>query len=687
MFDEPAPAFGRFRVTAALGDGRFGLVHLGVDPETDQVVVIRTFTGRLTQDQQERLLHTLQELCDRPLDHASVATPIACGFDNGVPYLVHSYLPGTSVDEFLRAHGPRPLSEVTLRVAHLAGALDFAAAAGVFHGALSPRDILFASQSTGVAGFGLVQAMHGAGVDVTAPTRVDDIYALAAMTFELLVGYRFTGGSVRDALAPLRGVSGVDFDALVNALEPALSANPAHWPQTALAFASALHAAQVQSEVPPAGVSRPGAAIGRLSFGLDDAEPPAAVPSPAPSPAVVEDAAVVPSEPAGEMTFDAPLHAAAAEAPIEEPSYSPTPAFVPEPEFHPDPRRDGHADYHAHHHAADSLTIDPSDERLVAAPPVLSAARDDDRSGWRVFAFAAVAAVVVIGAVVLYLMRGPAGTTADTVAPDDAAVGDAGALATEEVKEPQPVTPSVAAPSDPADTGAPPVAPVVQEPAVSSPARAEAEPPPPPVPVPPAEPVPSGRTGRESASAESPAPAPARTRAPRPSPRSSTPTPSTAAAESPAATGRVLVRSTPAGARVLVNGMVRGETPLAIRDLEFGTHTIVVEAPGYPRWQQTVTLSAERPAQSFEIALDNPGGASGGGVAPLPAAGLQIDSRPAGAQVWVDGVPVGVTPLSLPNVSVGAHAVRLELAGFRPWSASVAVKTGEPVRVAASLER
>ena len=132
--------------------------------------------------------------------------------------------------------------------------------------------------------------------------------------------------------------------------------------------------------------------------------------------------------------------------------------------------------------------------------------------------------------------------------------------------------------------------------------------------------------------------------------------------------------------------------------------TIAVDAPGYPRWQQTVTLTAERPAQSFEVALDNPGGASGaapagtppgtagsGGRAPAgtgtATAGLQIDSRPAGAQVWVDGRPAGVTPLLLPNVSVGTHSVRIELPGFRPWTTTVSVGTGERTRVAASLEQ
>jgi serine/threonine protein kinase len=235
------------------------------------VVVIRTFNERLTTDQQGRLIEALELLCTRPLDHPSIATPIACGVEQGVPYLVHSYLPGISIDEFLRAHGPRPLAEVIVRVTHLAASMDFAAAAGVHHGALSPRDIIFAPQSTGVSGFGLAQAMRDAGVSLNEPTIADDIYALAAMTFELLVGYRFAGGSVRDALAPLRGASAVDYDRLVAALEPVLAGDPATWPETALAFAASLQAAQAQAR--PAPVSRPGGVdVGRLSFGSDGVE-------------------------------------------------------------------------------------------------------------------------------------------------------------------------------------------------------------------------------------------------------------------------------------------------------------------------------------------------------------------------------------------------------------------------------
>jgi hypothetical protein len=66
---------------------------------------------------------------------------------------------------------------------------------------------------------------------------------------------------------------------------------------------------------------------------------------------------------------------------------------------------------------------------------------------------------------------------------------------------------------------------------------------------------------------------------------------------------------------------------------------------------------------------------------------LQIASRPAGAQVYLDDVRVGVTPTSLAAVSAGAHRVRIELAGFRRWATTVNVESGARARIGASLER
>jgi hypothetical protein len=66
---------------------------------------------------------------------------------------------------------------------------------------------------------------------------------------------------------------------------------------------------------------------------------------------------------------------------------------------------------------------------------------------------------------------------------------------------------------------------------------------------------------------------------------------------------------------------------------------------------------------------------------------LQVVSRPAGAQVFLDGRSVGKTPLSIADVAAGEHGIRIDLPGFNRWSTTVDVKAGSPNRVAASLEQ
>jgi hypothetical protein len=66
---------------------------------------------------------------------------------------------------------------------------------------------------------------------------------------------------------------------------------------------------------------------------------------------------------------------------------------------------------------------------------------------------------------------------------------------------------------------------------------------------------------------------------------------------------------------------------------------------------------------------------------------LEVDSRPTGAKVYLDGKLIGNTPLLLQAVSAGEHAVRLEHDGYRGWSSSVRIVASERNRVTASLER
>jgi hypothetical protein len=55
--------------------------------------------------------------------------------------------------------------------------------------------------------------------------------------------------------------------------------------------------------------------------------------------------------------------------------------------------------------------------------------------------------------------------------------------------------------------------------------------------------------------------------------------------------------------------------------------------------------------------------------------------------VFIDARAVGSTPLSLARVSAGAHTLRVERAGYRPWSSLIQVLTRQRTRIRASLEK
>ena len=213
------------------------------------------------------------------------------------------------------------------------------------------------------------------------------------------------------------------------------------------------------------------------------------------------------------------------------------------------------------------------------------------------------------------------------------------------------------------------------------------------------------------ATGSQPAPAPAAAAAPAPTSTATATATEEKAASAPAkkeppapiaesAPGRLLIRSTPSGAAVSVDGVSKGVTPLALRDLPLGARKVVITSRGYIAEEQRVMLTKARPSRSLEVRLVAQ--AQGHGRPPVAASkpapapstpatlgtttgALVVDSRPMGASVSIDGKPSGTTPLTIEALAVGEHKVTLQLAGYQPCSTTVRVVAGTRVRAAASL--
>ena len=164
--------------------------------------------------------------------------------------------------------------------------------------------------------------------------------------------------------------------------------------------------------------------------------------------------------------------------------------------------------------------------------------------------------------------------------------------------------------------------------------------------------------------------------------------------------GRLVLRTTPAGARVADQRQVAGPDPLTRAEPSVRHPDGSPGTAGYQPLQRRVVLNATRPVETSRSRRWSRCG-RGRGTArgrrhrsrrpPAPAeagfhGGVIFESRPAGAKVFIDDKLVGMTPMALPSVPAGSHAVRFEHNGFRRWSSSVRVVAGERTRVAASLE-
>ena len=140
-----------------------------------------------------------------------------------------------------------------------------------------------------------------------------------------------------------------------------------------------------------------------------------------------------------------------------------------------------------------------------------------------------------------------------------------------------------------------------------------------------------------------------------------------------------------------IDGKDVGKTPLTIPNLARGTHTVRVVRDGYTTVERRVVVTPTQPTSTLTLSLARiPGSQARPEPAQPPArqtAEVYVESRPTGATVFIDGKRVGTTPVSIPSMAVGAHAVRMEMTGYKPWSASIRVVAGEKNRIAASLEQ
>ena len=126
--------------------------------------------------------------------------------------------------------------------------------------------------------------------------------------------------------------------------------------------------------------------------------------------------------------------------------------------------------------------------------------------------------------------------------------------------------------------------------------------------------------------------------------------------------GLLYCTTEPAGAKVLVNGIERGVTPVEVM-VPRGGAVLTFRMEGYKDIEQSVGMSA---GERRNLALRMDG---------RPAR-LTVVTEPDKAKVYVDGKFQGLSPATAESVAAGAHEIRVELSGHAPVTRTVQVANG-----------
>ncbi|HAJ75235.1 MAG TPA: hypothetical protein DCM64_02150 [Gammaproteobacteria bacterium] len=124
------------------------------------------------------------------------------------------------------------------------------------------------------------------------------------------------------------------------------------------------------------------------------------------------------------------------------------------------------------------------------------------------------------------------------------------------------------------------------------------------------------------------------------------------------------------GARVQVDGVDFGVTPLIDVPVESGEHQLTISKDRYLDHSEAITIEGRSVVQRYQATLE-------------PAwATVSLSTTPAGADVLVDGEVIGTTPLNA-EILQGRRDVTLKLAGHKAWQDDFDVMAGEDFTVPA----
>lgn len=213
----------RYRVERELGVGGMATVYCAHDLKHDRDVAIKVLHPDLGAALGgERFLTEIRTTAR--LQHPHILPLLDSGEANGLLYYVMPLVTGETLRARLEREKQLPIADAVRIAREVASALDYAHRQNVIHRDIKPENILLHDGSALVADFGIALAVQSAGgqrmtqtgLSLGTPSYMSpeqamgertidarsDVYALGAMTYEMLAGEPpFTGPTVQAIVA------------------------------------------------------------------------------------------------------------------------------------------------------------------------------------------------------------------------------------------------------------------------------------------------------------------------------------------------------------------------------------------------------------------------------------------------------------------------------------------------------
>src|SRR4051794_37209376 len=213
----------RYRLEQEIGAGGMATVYLAQDLRHDRRVAVKGLRPELAAGiGAERFLAEIKLTAN--LQHPHILPLFDSGQADSFLFYVMPFVEGESLRDRLNREKQLPIDDAVRIASEVASALDYAHRHGVIHRDIKPENILLHDGSALVADFGIALAASKAGgtritetgMSIGTPhymspeqamgereiTARSDIYALGAVTYEMLIGEPpFTGPTAQAIVA------------------------------------------------------------------------------------------------------------------------------------------------------------------------------------------------------------------------------------------------------------------------------------------------------------------------------------------------------------------------------------------------------------------------------------------------------------------------------------------------------